>query len=337
MTELFITIKYDSSWHASFLDGSNNAKLPLKGRKYSSSMKSLREKGMDVRPVSHDTVMGLLNRFIGDPRKLYVARECENYYFADLERHISFEEIEKISNEELIFLRNLNKSYDPFLFCGTLIADHPHFTQEPYRSLLELFFLDFEAIRAFIRGDRRMLIPEVALDQEVVSERLILLKKMKPLHVDELAEELRILKLDFPSVNYVSKDKVYPNSLYCAAFYINAYEVAQHTDLTGFLSKKGVYSGLTKKDFQLREFFKFYSTKGYKKIYGNPFTLTTREKGVGVKDHKLPKSSGNLVIKIAGKIDKLQDLKNRIEDASVGPFCVGKKGLAYIDKINFGG
>ena len=41
------------------------------------------------RNVSLDTVMGVLNRLIGDQRKLYQSRKSENYYFKDIEELIS--------------------------------------------------------------------------------------------------------------------------------------------------------------------------------------------------------------------------------------------------------
>ncbi len=88
-----IIIKYDSSWRNSFLDGSNNEPLPKKGRNFIASMTELKKpENYLSRPVSKDTVMGILNRLIGDKRKLYQSRQEPNYYFADLEDLISFED-----------------------------------------------------------------------------------------------------------------------------------------------------------------------------------------------------------------------------------------------------
>ena len=62
-----ITIEYDSSWRNSFLDGSNGEPLPKKGRKFVGSMTSLQKpENFMPRDISLDTVMGLLNRLIGD-------------------------------------------------------------------------------------------------------------------------------------------------------------------------------------------------------------------------------------------------------------------------------
>jgi hypothetical protein len=54
--------------------------------------------------------MGLLNRLIGDQRKLYQSRQSANYFFADLERHISFSDQQDRSkpiNNEMIYIRNM--------------------------------------------------------------------------------------------------------------------------------------------------------------------------------------------------------------------------------------
>jgi hypothetical protein len=112
-----ITIKYEASWRNSFLGGSNNEPLPKGGREFLGSMTALGKKDTQgnyanfiKRDISHDTVMGLLNRLIGDQRKLYQSRQSANYFFADLERHISFSDQQDRSkpiNNEMIYIRNM--------------------------------------------------------------------------------------------------------------------------------------------------------------------------------------------------------------------------------------
>jgi len=88
-----IIIEYDSSWRNSFLDGSNNEPLPKKGRKFIGSMTSLRKpENFKKHELTLDTVMGVLNRLIGDQRKLYQARkDADHYFFKDLESSITFD------------------------------------------------------------------------------------------------------------------------------------------------------------------------------------------------------------------------------------------------------
>ena len=95
-----ITIKYEAAWQNSFLDGSNNEPLPKGGRGFVGSMTNLSKRNSDgkypnfiQRKISHDTVMGVLNRLIGDQRKLYQAKKCPNYFFAALENKITFQNI----------------------------------------------------------------------------------------------------------------------------------------------------------------------------------------------------------------------------------------------------
>ena len=89
-----ITIDYESSWRNSFLDGNNNEPLPKKGRDYIASSTTLKKDPNNFirRDVNLNTVMGLLNRLIGDQRKLYQARATDNYFFKEIEPLISFDD-----------------------------------------------------------------------------------------------------------------------------------------------------------------------------------------------------------------------------------------------------
>ena len=82
-----ITIDYESSWRNSFLDGSNNEPLPRAGRKFVGSMTNLKISGNFLqRNITVDTVMGILNRLIGDQRKLYQSRQGDDYIFHSIEQ-----------------------------------------------------------------------------------------------------------------------------------------------------------------------------------------------------------------------------------------------------------
>lgn len=89
---MHITIEYESSWRNSFLAGDNYSPLPKKGREFIGSMTSLKKRGENnfiKREITFDTIMGLLNRLIGDQRKLYQAREkqfSQMYYFEEIEK-----------------------------------------------------------------------------------------------------------------------------------------------------------------------------------------------------------------------------------------------------------
>ena len=103
-----IIIEYESSWRNSFLDGNNNEALPKKGRKFIGSMTSLKQaENFIQREITLDTVMGILNRLIGDQRKLYQARNQPAYYFSDIEPLVSFEDKKVVSNNEIMYIRNM--------------------------------------------------------------------------------------------------------------------------------------------------------------------------------------------------------------------------------------
>ncbi|MGY0595120.1 MAG: type I-Fv CRISPR-associated protein Cas5fv, partial [Paraglaciecola chathamensis] len=90
-----IMIEYESSWRNSFLDPatSNNEPLPKNGRKFIGSMTNLKKpENYLAREVTIDTVMGVLNRLIGDQRKLYQARASDDYYFSEIEKTVYFED-----------------------------------------------------------------------------------------------------------------------------------------------------------------------------------------------------------------------------------------------------
>lgn len=94
-----IIIHYESSWRNSFLDGSNDESLPKKGRNFVASMTELgKAENFHARAVSHNTVMGVLCRLIGDQRKLYQARQSDDYYFANLENQIRFVDTPSVIN-----------------------------------------------------------------------------------------------------------------------------------------------------------------------------------------------------------------------------------------------
>ena len=99
-----IIIEYESSWRNSFLDGSNNEALPKKGRKFIGSMTSLKQgENFIQREITLNTVMGILNRLIGDQRKLYQARNHPDYYFADIEPLVRFEDKQEVNNNEIVY------------------------------------------------------------------------------------------------------------------------------------------------------------------------------------------------------------------------------------------
>ena len=142
-----IIINYESSWRNSFLDGDNNSPLPKKGRNFIASIKELKNpKNYIERNVTLDTVMGVLNRLIGDQRKLYQSRADNGYYFSAMEKCISFiDNIEK-TNQEIAFIRNMNGSNDQNSFTGMIMADVPIFQSDYSKQLWGVLSLNIDEL-----------------------------------------------------------------------------------------------------------------------------------------------------------------------------------------------
>ena len=147
-----IIIDYESSWRNSFLDGSNNEALPKKGRNFIASMTNLKDaKNFIKREITHDTVMGILNRLIGDQRKLYQARNQTPYYFADLEPLITFKDKPtRINDNEVTYIRNMLGNTDQNSFSGIIKVQDPLFLSDYSAEFWGVLALDFEEVCDFI-------------------------------------------------------------------------------------------------------------------------------------------------------------------------------------------
>ena len=153
-----ITIAYDSTWRNSFLDGSNNEPLPKGGRGFVGSMTSLKADGNFIeRDITKNTVMGILNRLIGDQRKLYQARQDPNYWLADVENVLTDADIvdrvdKLVSNSEIAFIRNISGSTDQNSFTGMIKSTDAAFTSDFSSELWGVLYLSCDEVVRFING-----------------------------------------------------------------------------------------------------------------------------------------------------------------------------------------
>jgi len=149
-----ITIKYEAAWQNSFLDGSNNEPLPKNGRNFVGSMTTMKSDGNFIRrAIGKDTVMGILNRLIGDQRKLYQARQSPNYYFKDIEEELTDSDIidrSKVSNAEVVYIRNISGNEDQNSFTGMIKATDPAFTSIFSSQLWSVLQLELNDVLKFI-------------------------------------------------------------------------------------------------------------------------------------------------------------------------------------------
>lgn len=333
-----IIIEYESSWRNSFLDGSNNEPLPKGGRNFIASMTTLKQAGnYKKRDVSKDTVMGVLNRLIGEQRKLYQARQDKEYYFSEIEKILQDEDIvdkSAISNE-MVYIRNISGSTDQNSFTGMIKANDPAFKSDYSSDLWGILWLNLDAVTQFILDENYQVKTDIELDPITVSSQIELLSAEKAIDViDSVKDALDILQSKFDDVNYLNAKEQLPLiSLYASALYLQIERLSKKYDLSNALTKSGGLSGISKRGFTKKDFMDRYTTGSKKLIWGNPYLLKEKKKGEGEVVSILTKASGQLIINLNISKDQARDLEEKIENAGVSSFYLGKKGLAYVTDI----
>lgn len=330
-----IEIEYEASWRNSFLDGSNDEALPKNGRKYIASSTNLKNSENYInREVTLNTVMGILNRLIGDQRKLYQARKENRYYFDSIEDKISYFDNPLISSE-IVYLRNMLGSTDQNSFTGMINTDDKMFTSDYSKEFWAVISLDFDELISFIINNVK-LEKYIELDPLVISNTFDALAKLKAVdESDQINEALGILEKHFEGTNYRNnKEKIVPLNLYCSALYLQWDRLSNFYDLSSVLTKAGTIAGISKRLFTKKDFMNRFTTGEKKKIFGNPYITKSFEKGEGKLTRTLTKASGTLEITLNISRDKAKELKQLIENAGVSSFYLGKKGLAYVTNIN---
>ena len=337
-----IRINYDSCWRNSFLAGSNNEPLPKKGRKFVASITELNSKKQNnyhSQEITHDTVMGILNRLIGDQRKLYQSRQDKNYYFAELEqykdKYIHFDDDPKITNE-MTYLRNISGSTDQNSFTGMIRTNHPIFTSDYSKQFWGVLALTFDQLVDFIINDTEVNEKqELNLDPLAIIAQFAAIEKAKAVsYAGKEKQAAEILKSKFQDEFkplYDGKLKQLP--MYCAALYLQLERLATKFDMATAKSKAGKITGISKNNCTAKDFMANYTTGRKKPIYGNPYIQTKYIKGVGKVESTLQKASGVLEITLNISPEKAQELKQMIANAGVSAFPLGKKGLAYVSRI----
>ncbi len=339
-----ITIHYEASWRNSFLDGSNSEPLPPNGRAFIGSMTCLSKRVNDQyanfikREVSINTVMGLLNRLIGDQRKLYQSRQSPNYYFSDIENTVTFSDIQDKSkpvNSEIVYIRNITGSTDQNSFTGIVKGNDPIFSAKYSDALWGVLTLEFDELCRFINDQNFVVNNTLKFDPLSVLAQFERLKGLKATKViDDVKQALSTLNSHFLDAAYMdSKGMIKPIMFYCSALYLQITRLSQHFDLSEVLTKSGGLSGISKRGFTPKDFMDKFTTGSKKPIWGSPYILKERRKGEGEVTSMLTKANGTLEINLDITKEKAEQIKGMIDAAGVSSFYLGKKGLAYVDSI----
>lgn len=339
-----ISIEYESSWRNSFLEGSNNEALPKVGRKFIGSMTSLKKpENFIKREVTIDTVMGVLNRLIGDQRKLYQSRNDRHYFFKDIEPIVSFVDAPKVINNEMTYIRNITGSTDQGSFSGLIVTQSPALTSDFSSELWGILTFSIDDLCEFIIDESFTVPRSIDLSPTNIADIGDGLKKHKKMPNEGIYKKSALVakstfsELVKPSIPepYLEKDvMVKPERLYAAALYIQFDRLKSRFDMKPALTKYGLLAGFSKRGFNgRRDFMKNFVTGGEKKIWGNPYMHDKFITGEGKTKHLMTKASGTLKIDIDVDKVKGREIEGMIENAGVSSFYLGKKGLAYVSSI----
>jgi hypothetical protein len=333
-----IVIEYESSWRNSFLDGSNDEPLPKRGRKFIASGKSLNDgthpANFIERKITLNTVMGVLNRLIGDQRKLYQAREANNYYFREIESAITFND-RALKINEVSYIRNVTGSEDRNSFTGMLKTNDIIFQSDYSQELWGVLALElFDLFTYITKNDAIKAI--IDLEPLAICNRFSEIKKIRAVADEGIAKEaVEVLEKHFPGTNYRNNRKdILPSCVYCSALYLQLERLAERFDMRSAVSKNRKISGVSKRIFTKKDFMNSYTTGKKKKIWGNPYIRKVIKKGEGEVVTCMTKASGSLIIEIDVSREKAMELKTIIENAGVSSFYLGKKGLAHVTDID---
>ncbi|MEY3788883.1 MAG: hypothetical protein RLZ75_3091 [Pseudomonadota bacterium] len=334
-----ITIEYESSWRNSFLDGSNNEALPKKGRKFIGSMTSLKQgENFIQREITLNTVMGILNRLIGDQRKLYQARNHPGYYFAHIEPLVRFEDKQEVNNNEIVYIRNMTGSTDQNAFTGAIKNDDVMFSADYSAEFWGVLALDFSELCDFIINNS-LVTKTIQADPLSIIGRLEVLNKEKAVANEGRVSEARdVLNQHFPEAEYLNnKGNIAPIMFYCSALYLQINrldtKLGGKYNVDSAKTRAGGISGISKRGFTKKDFMDRFTTGAKKTIWGNPYIRKEFIKGEGETTLRLTKASGKIEINLDIDKDKAREIETMIENAGVSSFYLGKKGLAYVDSI----
>ncbi|MEI6894441.1 MAG: type I-Fv CRISPR-associated protein Cas5fv [Colwellia sp.] len=331
-----ITIEYESSWRNSFLDGNNNEPLPKAGRKFIGSMTSLQKpENFIKREITIDTVMGVLNRLIGDQRKLYQSRADDNYFFVELEPLVSLSDRPEYISNEMTFIRNITGSTDQNSYTGLIKVDDPMFLSDYSGELWGVLALNLEELCQFV-VTKNTVGARISEDPLTIIARLEELNKAKPVeNIGLVNNAFDILKDKFEKYKGLNnKGLAFPLALYCSALYLQLDLLSKKYDMSTAKTKAGGISGISNNGVTKKDFMSRFTTGDKKKIWGNPYIREEFIKGEGKTKHLMTKASGTLDIILHISRDKAKEIKGMIDDAGVSSFYLGKKGLAYVTNIN---
>lgn len=330
-----IIIEYESSWRNSFLDGEDNTTK----RNFIGSMTALGDRKVDnykARTITKNTVMGVLNRLIGEQRKLYDVRSSSDYYFKDIEAVLTEEDIvdRPVISQETVYLRNISGSTDQNSFTGMIKLSDPWLSVSYAKEFWDVLWMSLEELFDFIKYNNTLSAKDFFLDPLNILDRLEEVKKIKVPLTDEISQIAEILSSRYP--NFALKEsanKISVLPLYCSALYLKLDRLSEQYDTTPIRASRGGLTGVSHNGFTPKNLMERFTTGQQKIVWGNPYISSKFLKGEGEIRQLLNKASGKLIINLNISKEQARDLEEKIENAGVSSFYLGKKGLAYVTDI----
>lgn len=332
-----IIIEYEASWRNSFLDGSNNEKLPNKGRNFIASMTSLKQPNNYMqRSITKDTVMGVLNRLIGEQGKLYQARLKPNYYFSEIESILQESDIidQPIVSHEVVYIRNISGNTNPNSFTGLIKSDDPWLQAHYANEFWSVLWMNVDELLQFINGENVEPKINPVLEPLQILKQLEGIKKINIPMTTEIQQAASILSNLYPKFLLKElNEKVRVLSLYCSALYLKLDQLSEQYNTEAIRAPRGGLTGISHNGFTPKNFMERFSTGPQKIIWGNPYLSKIKKKGEGEIVSMLDKAHGQLTINLNISNSQARKLQDLIENAGVSTFYLGKKGLAYVSDI----
>jgi hypothetical protein len=284
--------------------------------------------------------MGVLNRLIGDQRKLFQARASSDYFFADMEAIISFDEKITSSTDEAVFLRNIKpNNFDQNSFSGLLISDHKMFSPDA-RQLWDVLSWDVSTIISFIqtfeqndtgRSDFAIDVFQTPDISALGISSMFENAKSQKVNKETDMSLVRTVLVNKGFITKEQSDKISVETLYCSSLYLRLSSL--EINAVDVFGGKGLIPGFSKRGFTKKDFMKRLSTGGGKIIRGNPYKKIILKKGQKPIDVSLQKEDGVITVEISCAKKDAVILADMIKYAGVSAFTLGKKGLAYVERV----
>ena len=297
-------------------------------------------------------MIGILNRLIGDRRKLYQARESKDYFFKELEPLISFED--KIDITTMASIRILNlKAEDPTLVTGGFISNSL-FEATFSQRLFNILHYSPDELLIFLLTEEEAVVPDVDLNPasfaDFVENDIKKSKKIESNESWEEAIELTVSNLaglystEIKKEDFISeKGMVNIFAVYCVSLYVLQEKIKSEMvdnidEFNKAFPKSGLIPGFARKGFTKKAFVTAFSSGKVKLIYGGPYKCSywTQIEGKAKKtkvEELLKIEDGKLIINIDIDKKEARVLKKIIEEADVTVFPFGKKGIAHVSKV----